>query len=175
MSERKPLYSSPGEKGKRGFEDLECYQLALEVMANVHAFAKTLPPDEKFDLYVQIRRSAKGVTGNIAEGYGRYHYLDSLYKYSIARGELNETLARLIDARVLGYIQQPEFETLYKLIRQTEQTLNGYMNYVRRQRAGSQEFGDKAVHEDQADYDFSNSSGDHSDTDDNNDNKEYST
>ena len=153
MSERKPLYQSPGEKGKRGFEDLECYQLALEVMAKVHAFSKSLPPDEKFDLYVQIRRSAKGVTGNIGEAYGRYHYLDSLRFYSTARGELNETLARLIDARVLSYIQQPEFEELYKLIRQAEQTLNGYMNYVRRQRAGSQEFGDKAVHEDQADYD----------------------
>jgi len=152
MNERKPLYESPGEKGRRGFEDLECYQLALEVMANIHAFAKTLPPDEKYDLYVQIRRSSKGVTGNIGEGYGRYHYLDSLRFYSIARGELNETLARLIDARVLNYIEQPEFESLYKLIRQAEQTLNGYMNYVRRQRAGSQEFGDKAIHAEQAEY-----------------------
>ncbi|MEW6084864.1 MAG: four helix bundle protein [Chloroflexota bacterium] len=156
MSERKPLYQSPSEKGKRGFEDLECYQLALEVMAKVHAFSKTLPPDEKFDLYIQIRRSAKGITGNIGEAYGRYHYLDSLRYYSIARGELNETLARLIDASVLGYIQQSEFEELYKLIRQTEQTLNGYMNYVRRQRAGSQEFGDKSIHEDQAEYDLTN-------------------
>ncbi|MCC6569584.1 MAG: four helix bundle protein [Anaerolineales bacterium] len=156
MSERKPLYQSPGEKGKRGFEDLECYQLALEVMAKVHAFSKTLPPDERFDLYAQIRRSAKGVTGNIGEAYGRYHYLDSLRFYSTARGELNETLARLIDARVLSYIQQTEFEELYKLIRQAEQTLNGYMNYVRRQRAGSQEFGDKAIREDQADYDLTN-------------------
>lgn len=153
MSERKPLYQSPGEKGKRGFEDLECYQLALQVMAEVHKFSKTLPPDEKFDLYFQIRRSAKGVTGNIAEAYGRYHYLDSLRYYSIARGELNETLARLIDARVLNYIDQPAFETLYQLIRQTEQALNGFMAYVRRQRSGSQEFGDKFIHEDQEDYD----------------------
>ena len=160
MSEKKPLYDSPGEKGKRGFEDLECYKLALEVMASIHAFSKTLPADEKFDLYAQIRRSSKGVTGNIGEGYGRYHYLDSLRFYSIARGELNETLARLIDAKVLDYIKQPEFETLYKLIRQAEQTLNGYMNYVRRQRAGSQEFGDKSVHEDQADYDPSLNEGD---------------
>lgn len=152
MSERKPLYISPGEKDKRGFEDLECYQLALEVMAKVHAFSKTLPPDEKFDLYSQIRRSAKGVTGNIGEAYGRFHYLDSLRFYSIARGELNETLAHLIDAKVLGYIEPIEFETLYNLIRQTEQKLNGYMNYVRRLRAGSREFGDKAVHEDQTDY-----------------------
>ena len=154
MSERSPLYDSPGEKGKRGFEDLECYQLALEVMAKIHALSKTLPPDEKFDLYVQIRRSSKGITGNIGEAYGRYHYLDSLRYYSIARGELNETLARLIDARVLEYIDHPSFESLYKLIRQTEQALNGFMAYVRRQRAGSQEYGNKAVHEDQAEYEL---------------------
>ena len=152
MTEKKPLYHSPGEPGKRGFEDLDCYKLALEVMVKVHAFSKTLPSDEKFDLYAQIRRSAKGVTGNIGEAYGRYHFLDSLRYYSIARGELNETLAHLIDAKVLNYIDQSAFESLYQLIRQAEQTLNGYMNYVRRQKTGSQEFGDKAVHEDQADY-----------------------
>ncbi len=123
-------------------------------MAQIHAFSKTLPPDEKYDLYAQIRRSSKGVTGNIAEAYGRYHYLDSLRFYSIARGELNETLARLIDAKVLNYIEQPDFESLYKLIRQTEQALNGFMSYVRRQRAGVQEYGDKTIHENQADYEL---------------------
>ena len=153
MSEKNALYESPGDKGKRGFEDLECYQLALEVMAKIHAFSKTLPADEKFDLYAQIRRASKGVTGNIAEAYGRYHYLDSLRYYSIARGELNETLARLIDARVLEYISQSDFESLYKLIRQAEQALNGFMSYVRRQRAGAQEYGDKRIGESQTDYD----------------------
>lgn len=155
MSEKKSLYESPGEKGKRGFEDLECYQLALEVMSKIHTFSKTLPADEKYDLYAQIRRASKGVTGNIAEAYGRYHYLDSLHYYSIARGELNETLARLIDARVLDYINQTDFESLYKLIRYTEQTLNGFMSYVRRQRAGSQEFGDKRMSESQTGYEIS--------------------
>ena len=154
MNERKPLYQSPGQPGKRGFEDLDCFQLALEVMAKIHTFSKTLPPDEKFDMYSQIRRSAKGITGNIGEAYGRYHYLDSLRFYSIARGELNETLAHLIDAKVLNYIDQENFEELYKLIRITEQTLNGYMNYIRRQKTGSQEFGDKAVHENHAEYDI---------------------
>jgi four helix bundle protein len=153
VSEKKALYESPGDKGKRGFEDLECYQLALEVMAKIHAFSKTLPADEKFDLYAQIRRASKGVTGNIAEAYGRYHYLDSLRYYSIARGELNEILARLIDARVLEYISQSDFESLYKLIRQAEQALNGFMSYVRRQRDGVQEYGDKRIGESQTDYD----------------------
>lgn len=154
MTERKPLYESPGVKGKRGFEDLECCQLAVEVMAKIHAFAKTLPPDEKFDMYAQIRRASKNVTGDIGKAYGRYHYLDSLHYYSIARGELNETLARLIDARVLEYINQPDFESLYNLIRKAEQTLNGYMTYVRRQRAGAQEYGDRKVKEEGVEYEI---------------------
>jgi hypothetical protein len=49
VSERKPFYQSPGEQGKRGFEDLECYRFALEVMAKIHAFSKTLPADERPD------------------------------------------------------------------------------------------------------------------------------
>jgi four helix bundle protein len=122
-------------------------------MVKIHAFSKTLPAEEKYDLCAQIRRSSKGITGNIGEAYGRYHYLDSLRFYSIARGELNETLAHLINARVLDYIAQSEFEALYYLIRQTEQALNGFMAYVRRQRAGAGEFGDKTLSENLADYD----------------------
>lgn len=74
---------------------------------------------------------------------------------------MNEALARLIDARVLDYIVQTEFEALYKLIRKAEQTLNGYMNFVRRQRAGSQEFGDKAIYDDHFDYDITPDETDH--------------
>ena len=122
-------------------------------MAKIHEFSKSLPLEEKYDLYGQIRRSAKGITANIGEAYGRYHYLDRLRFYSVARGELNETLAHLINAKVLNYIAQAEFEYLYNLVRRTEQALNGFMAYIRHQRAGSQEFGDKAIHEDQADYD----------------------
>ena len=79
MSEKRPLYDSSGEKGKRGFEDLKCYQFALEVMANIHAFSKTLPSDEDYDLYAWVRRCSKGVTGNIAEAYERYYYAERVY------------------------------------------------------------------------------------------------
>jgi len=116
-------------------------------MEKIDSFSKILPVDEKYDLYTQIRRSSKGLTGNIPEGYGRYHYLDSLPYYSIARSELNETLANLINARVLEYITQPDFESLYQLIRHNEKTLNGFISPVRRQWVGAQEYGDKRIHE----------------------------
>lgn len=153
MELRRAEYSSPNEKGKRGFEDLECYQLALDLVVNVSDFAKKLPADEKYDMVQQVKASSKSVTANIAEGYGRYHYLDSLKFYSNARGSLNETISRFVEARVLKYIEQDYFEALYKLARRAEMALNGYMNYVRKQRAGDDLVSNRVVREDRADYD----------------------
>ena len=138
MALRKATYGSPGEAGRRGFEDLECFKLALDVVVNAHDFARTLPEEEKFDMAPQIRRASKSITANIAEGYGRDHYLDSLKFYSNARGSLNEFLAHLINAQVLGYCEHAYFEAFYALIRQTEKALTGFMNYVRQQKAGEQ-------------------------------------
>ncbi len=151
MELRKVTYSSLGVSGARGFEDLECYQLALAVMVNAHEFVNQLPLEEKYDLVSQIRRSSKSTPANIAEGYGRYHYLDSLKFYSNARGSLNETLAHFINARSLAYIDQVYFDLLYQLARQAEKALNGYMNYVRRQRFG-QELDNNPLREETVDY-----------------------
>jgi four helix bundle protein len=144
-------YDSPNEVGKRGFEDLECYKLALDLVVNVHELARRIPAEEKYDLVAQIRRSSKSITANIAEGYGRYHYLDRIRFYTIARGELNETIAHLINANVLHYVEREYFEQVYKLARQTEAALNGFINYVRRQREGSKEFGDSYIRDEGAD------------------------
>jgi four helix bundle protein len=154
MELRRAEYSSPNEKGKRGFEDLECYQLALDLVVNVSDFAKKLPADEKYDMVQQVKASSKSVTANIAEGYGRYHYLDSLKFYSNARGLLNETISRFVEARVLNYIEQDYFELLYKLSRRAEMALNGYMNYVRKQRAGESLPSNRVVREDRAEYEW---------------------
>ena len=37
------------ERGQRGFEDLECYQLALQVLREVYRVVKRLPPEEKYN------------------------------------------------------------------------------------------------------------------------------
>ena len=49
----KAKYRSPGQGGNRGFEDLDCYKLALDVMVNAHQVADALPAHEKFDMAAQ--------------------------------------------------------------------------------------------------------------------------
>ena len=136
------------ETGKamwKGFEDLKAWQLTRRLMIECHKLADALPSKERYDLASQIRRSSKSVMANIAEGYGRYHYLDSLRFYYIARGSLDETINHIITAHDLAYISDARFRELYDLGRETERTLNGYIGYVRKLKTGSETYGDKYI------------------------------
>lgn len=135
------------EKEMRGFEDLDCYKLALKVFREAYRVAGILPPEEKYNLGDQLRRAATSILLNIAEGYGRYHYLDSLRFYYIARGSLMETLSALIACDDRKYTQN-DLEHQRELCHSALRSLNGYIRYVRTQQQGKQEYGERAIKED---------------------------
>src|SRR5213595_839704 len=74
------------------FEDLEVYQVARGFRKTMYQVAKRLPEEEKFALTNQIRRAAVSVTNNIAEGHGRFHFLEQIKFCLNARGSLEELL-----------------------------------------------------------------------------------
>jgi four helix bundle protein len=141
-----------GEVANKGFEDLKAWQLARRLMIECHKLATTLPAIERFDLAPQIRRSSKSVMANIAEGYGRYHYLDCLRFYYIARGSLTETISHIITARDLSYMDDPCYLGLYDLGREAERALNGYIAYVWKQQQGQTHYGTRLVAEEGITY-----------------------
>jgi len=135
------------ERGQRGFEDLECYQLALQVLREAYRVVRRLLPEERYNLADQMRRAAVSVVLNIAEGYGRYHYLDSLRFYYIARGSLNETLSSFVICDEVGYTSG-ELPRQRELCHSALRSLNGYIRYVRKQQRGRKEYGDRVLRED---------------------------
>ena len=52
-----------------GFRDLKVYQLAYKLAMEIFRESKAFPPEEKYSLTDQIRRSSRSVPANIAEGY----------------------------------------------------------------------------------------------------------
>lgn len=139
------------EKEMRGFEDLECYQLALNVFRESYKVASFLPIEEKYNLADQLRRAARSIILNIAEGYGRYHYLDSLRFYYIARGSIMEVLSALIACDDRSYTKG-EISRERELCHSALRSLNGYIRYVRAQQQGKQEYGERALKEDGGGY-----------------------
>ena len=132
---------------ERGFEGLDCYQLALQVFREAYAVAKKLPAIEKYNLADQLRRAATSVTLNIAEGYARYHYLDKTRFYYIARGSLTEVQAAFIDCQVASYTAEQDLVRQRDLCHRALQALNGLIRYTHGQRQGQKEYGDRAPRE----------------------------
>jgi four helix bundle protein len=142
------------EKEQRGFEDLECYQLAMDVFREGYRVASILPVEQKYNLADQLRRASTSIVLNIAEGYGRYHYLDSLRFYYIARGSMMEVLSALIDCDDRSYTHA-EISQQRELCHAALRSLNGYIRYVRAQQQGKKEYGDHALKEEAATYTIS--------------------
>src|SRR5213592_4950683 len=89
-SDRKPAATSA--EGYRTLEDLDAYPMAREFRKGMYAVSRCLPDIEKSDLASQIRRAAVSLTNNIAEGHGRYHWLEQIKFTLQSRGSLEELL-----------------------------------------------------------------------------------
>jgi four helix bundle protein len=55
----------------KSYKDLERYQLSYELAVKVHKFTLKLPKYEQYEEGAQLRKSSKGITSCIVEGYGR--------------------------------------------------------------------------------------------------------
>ena len=89
-----------------------------------------LPPEEKFNLNVQIRKASVSGTANISEGYGRYYYQEGIKFYRVSRGSINELKDHLISCYDLEFIDKQIYDKGISLIEETKSILNGYMRYV---------------------------------------------
>src|SRR5260370_12083693 len=108
------------------FEDLEVYQVAREFRKATYRVAKLLPEEEKFGLATQIRRAAVSLTNNIAEGHGRFHFLEQIKFMLQARGSLEELLEELNACEGEAYLAAQESETLKQEGWRCHKLMNGY-------------------------------------------------
>ncbi|GAB4498089.1 MAG: hypothetical protein OHK0052_10840 [Anaerolineales bacterium] len=135
-----------------GFESLAFYQFGLRLLKAVYKLAAELPQQERYNFSDQLRRAALSTLLNIAEGYGRYHYLDKLRFFYIARGSLNETLSGFIAAHTIGYVDDSQLNWVRESVIEAEKSLNGYISFLRKQQQGANEYGHQQIHESLPEY-----------------------
>ena len=73
-------------------------------MLQVYRLTKTFPPEERYGLTSQLRRSTLSVPTNIAEGSKRQTNAEYARFLNIAEGSLAETEYLLMVSRDLGYL-----------------------------------------------------------------------
>jgi four helix bundle protein len=117
----------------RTFEDLECWKACRELRIFVaKTLCKALPKDERYRLGDQDLRAARSTTANIAEGYGRFHYLDNAKFCSNARGSCHETIDHMITAADEDLIPADMLNQGRSIAANAVALLNGYISYLRR-------------------------------------------
>src|ERR1700738_4536843 len=118
-------------KGYQTFEDLEVYRVAREFRKAMYRVVKQLPETENFGLASQVRRAAVSLTNNIAEGHGRFHFLDQIKFMLQARGSLEELIDDLNACEDERYLSPSDIEKLKAEGWRVHKLINGYIRFLR--------------------------------------------
>ena len=105
--------------------DLIAWQEARKLCQEIYILTKKFPPEEKFIITKHLRESARGVMANLAEGFGRYFFRESLKFYGISRGCLEEVRSDLYLALDNNYINEEEFNYHLAQVNMVSALING--------------------------------------------------
>jgi len=95
-------------------KDLQVYQSAFQMALEIHRNTISFPPEEKYSLTDQVRRSSRSVCANIGEAFRKRRYPKSFVsKLSDSEAEAAETQIWLDFALEFRYITKDEHAVLY--------------------------------------------------------------
>lgn len=96
-------------------KDLRVYQASFQAAMAIYQLSKSFPPEEKFSLTDQVRRSSRSVCANLAEAFRKRRYPKNFVsKLSDCEAEAAETHVWLDFALACDYVTIEEYEKLYK-------------------------------------------------------------
>lgn len=115
----------------RSYRDLQVYQLSFRLAVEVDRVSKQLPAHEMYEEGRQLRRSAKSIPANIAEGFGRRRYKGEYVRFIIyALASCDETQVHLDILHATGSLPHAEYEYLSKEYDHLGRMLNNLLQRI---------------------------------------------
>ena len=97
----------------QSFRELRVYQAAMEAAMEIFHLSKSFPPEEKYSLTDQMRRSSRSVCANIGEAWRKRRYKAAfIAKISDAETEACETQIWLEFAQRCNYLGEEKVKEL---------------------------------------------------------------
>jgi len=107
------MSSESNNKRINSAKDLDVYRLAYELAMAIFELSKRFPPEERFALTTQIRRSSRSVCLNLREAWAKRRYeAHFISKLTDSDGENSETDSSLDFARDCEYMSADEHQAL---------------------------------------------------------------
>lgn len=113
------------------FEDLEVWQLGMELSTLIYAITNVSDLSKDFSLRDQIRKSVISIPSNISEGFERNSTKQFIYFLIIAKGSCGELRTQLELAKRLNYIDETKFYELNEKCLLTSKQLSGFITYLK--------------------------------------------
>ena len=115
----------------KSYRDLEIYQLSYELAMKIHRMSLNLPKYELYEEGSQIRKSSKGVSSTIVEGYGRRKYKNDFIRFLVyAQASCDETEVHLEFIHDSGYITDDFYMELKEENDKLGRKVNKFIQYV---------------------------------------------
>ena len=111
----------------RDFKELKVWQKSHQMVVEVYQMTRKFPPNERFGLIAQLRRSSASIQANIAEGCGRGSVRDFSRFLSIAAGSASETEYHFFLAYELNYLEKKDYMILDQQINEIKRMLNAFI------------------------------------------------
>jgi len=109
----------------RSFRDLKVYQKSFDFAMKIFEITQKFPPEEKYELTDQLRRSSRAICRAIGEGYRKRQYPRHFSsKMSDADSENTETQISLDFAVRCNYISLDEYQELLSSSEEIGRMLN---------------------------------------------------
>lgn len=115
----------------RSFKDLIVWRKAFSLCIAAYRATETFPRDERFGLARDLRKTARSVVYNIAEGHRRRSTLDYLRFLDISCGSAAELETQLLLSVELGFLTRPRFEDLASALREIDVMLEALKQRLR--------------------------------------------
>ncbi len=118
----------------KSFEDLEVWQKGKKLTIKIYELTANFPREEVYGMTSQLRRSSLSVPANIAEGFGRYHFMDKAKFYLNARGSLYELKSHLLIAKELAFIEDGKGDKILTIVEELSISINNLISNTRKLR-----------------------------------------
>ncbi len=97
----------------RHFKELRVWQAAMDAAMSIFEMTRGFPPEERYSMTDQMRRSSRSVAANIAEAWRKRRYPAAfISKLSDAETEAAETQTWIEFAFRCGYVAKSEADSL---------------------------------------------------------------
>jgi len=117
---------------------LDIYKLSLNLSKDIWEVYVNLSTDLKYNIGNQVIRSIDSIGANIAEGYGRFHYKDSIKFYYNSRGSLWESKHWVYLLYQRKLINQERYEKMLADLELLGKKLNGFIKSMKEKNTNDQ-------------------------------------